>query len=210
MKVAVIADTHTMGMSRTMPFSVWPHFETADHILHAGDVCDPALLEELKALAPLTVVMGNCDGWDVREWGATDEAEVGPRRHQDRDAARLGGQDRTVGADARAASPRHASSCSGTHISRGTRIAAVCCASTPGARRGRDRLRSRPWASYGSRTAKSRATSSRSSAFLVHQSCEWRHGFDVRNRVRKLSGVLLRLRARPFLRTWGRPGRAGP
>jgi uncharacterized protein len=76
MKVAVIADTHTMGMSRTMPFSVWPHLETADHILHAGDVCDPALLEELKALAPLTVVMGNCDGWDVREWGATDEAEV--------------------------------------------------------------------------------------------------------------------------------------
>ncbi|MGH2754832.1 MAG: metallophosphoesterase family protein [Actinomycetota bacterium] len=76
MKVAVIADTHTMGMSRTMPFSVWPHLETADHILHAGDVCDPTLLEELKALAPLTVVMGNCDGWDVREWGATDEAVV--------------------------------------------------------------------------------------------------------------------------------------
>jgi uncharacterized protein len=76
MKVAVIADTHTMGMSRTLPFSVWPHLESADHILHAGDVCDPALLEELKALAPLTVVMGNCDGWDVREWGAMDEAEV--------------------------------------------------------------------------------------------------------------------------------------
>jgi putative phosphoesterase len=76
MKVAVIADTHTMGMTRTMPFSVWPHLETADHILHAGDVCDPALLDELNALAPVTVVMGNCDGWDVREWGALDEAEV--------------------------------------------------------------------------------------------------------------------------------------
>ena len=76
MKVAVIADTHTMGMSRTLPFSVWPHLETADHILHAGDVCDPALLQELAALAPLTVVMGNCDGWDVRDWGAQDETEV--------------------------------------------------------------------------------------------------------------------------------------
>jgi putative phosphoesterase len=76
MKVAVIADTHTMGMSRTLPFSVWPHLETADHILHAGDVCDPALLEELKALAPLTVVMGNCDGWDVRDWGAPEETRV--------------------------------------------------------------------------------------------------------------------------------------
>ena len=39
----------------------WPYLETADHILHAGDVTDPALLEEMKALAPVTVVMGNCD-----------------------------------------------------------------------------------------------------------------------------------------------------
>jgi putative phosphoesterase len=54
----------------------WPYLETADHILHAGDVVDPALLQELSALAPLTVVMGNCDAWDVREWGATDDSEV--------------------------------------------------------------------------------------------------------------------------------------
>ncbi len=72
----MIADTHTRGMSRTVPFSVWPFLETADHILHAGDVVDPTLLEELKALAPLTVVMGNCDAWDVRDWGASDEAEL--------------------------------------------------------------------------------------------------------------------------------------
>jgi putative phosphoesterase len=54
----------------------WPYLETADHILHAGDVVDPALLQELSAMAPLTVVMGNCDAWDVREWGATDDSEV--------------------------------------------------------------------------------------------------------------------------------------
>jgi uncharacterized protein len=76
MKVAVLADTHTMGMTRTVPMGAWPYLETADHILHAGDVCDPALLEELSALAPLTVVMGNCDGPGVRDWGATDQAEV--------------------------------------------------------------------------------------------------------------------------------------
>lgn len=63
-------------MSRTMPMSVWPYFETADHILHAGDVVDPALLEELSALAPLTVVMGNVDGMDVQDWGAPDEAQL--------------------------------------------------------------------------------------------------------------------------------------
>ncbi|HWC15098.1 MAG TPA: metallophosphoesterase family protein [Actinomycetota bacterium] len=76
MKVAVIADTHTRGMTRTVPFSAWPFLETADHILHAGDVVDPALLDEMKALAPVTVVMGNCDAADVREWGATEDASL--------------------------------------------------------------------------------------------------------------------------------------
>jgi uncharacterized protein len=51
----------------------WPYLESADHILHAGDVVDPALLDELKSLAPLTVVMGNVDGADIRHWGAVDE-----------------------------------------------------------------------------------------------------------------------------------------
>ncbi len=76
MKVAVLADTHTRGMTRTVPMGAWPYLESADHILHAGDVVDPALLHELAALAPLTVVMGNCDGADVRDWGAEEIAEV--------------------------------------------------------------------------------------------------------------------------------------
>lgn len=76
MKVAVIADTHTNGMTRTVPMGAWPYLESADHILHAGDVVDPALLHELAALAPLTVVMGNCDGMDVRDWGAGETAQL--------------------------------------------------------------------------------------------------------------------------------------
>ena len=75
-KVAVVADTHTRGMSRTLPMGAWPFLETADHILPAGDVVDPVLLDELEALAPTTVVMGNCDAQDVREWGATDDAQL--------------------------------------------------------------------------------------------------------------------------------------
>jgi putative phosphoesterase len=76
MKVAVISDTHTRGASRPVPTGAWPYLETADHILHAGDVCDPSLLDELKSLAPLTVVMGNCDAFDVRDWGATDDVTL--------------------------------------------------------------------------------------------------------------------------------------
>jgi hypothetical protein len=76
MKVGVIADTHTRGAQRQLPPGAWPYLETSDHILHAGDVTDVALLDELRALAPVTVVMGNCDGGEVRYWGASDDALV--------------------------------------------------------------------------------------------------------------------------------------
>ncbi|MGH2775091.1 MAG: metallophosphoesterase family protein [Actinomycetota bacterium] len=76
MKIAVIADTHTRGMSRTVPMGAWPYLESVDHILHAGDVVDPAVLDEMKAVAPVTVVMGNCDASDIRDWGATETALV--------------------------------------------------------------------------------------------------------------------------------------
>ncbi|MDQ4095898.1 MAG: metallophosphatase family protein [Actinomycetota bacterium] len=75
MKIVVLADTHTRGLSRSLPMGAWPYIETADHILHAGDVVDPALLDELKSFAPVDVVMGNCDAHDVRAWGATEVLE---------------------------------------------------------------------------------------------------------------------------------------
>jgi putative phosphoesterase len=76
MKVAVIGDTHTRGATRRLPPGAWPYLESSDHILHTGDVTDPALLDELKALAPVTVVMGNCDGLEVRDWGANEQVEL--------------------------------------------------------------------------------------------------------------------------------------
>ncbi|HYN37390.1 MAG TPA: metallophosphoesterase family protein [Actinomycetota bacterium] len=76
MKVVVLADTHTRGFTRAVPMGAWPYIENADHILHAGDVVDPALLDELKAFAPVTVVMGNVDSHDIMDWGATEEASI--------------------------------------------------------------------------------------------------------------------------------------
>ena len=73
MKVVVLADTHTRGMKRTLPFGAWPYIETADHILHAGDVVDPALLDELASFAPVSVVIGNVDGHDIQAWGAEEQ-----------------------------------------------------------------------------------------------------------------------------------------
>lgn len=62
MRLGIIADTH--GLLRPQVFEV---FKAVDHILHAGDIGPPDLLTELEALAPVTAVYGNTDGWDLRE-----------------------------------------------------------------------------------------------------------------------------------------------
>jgi putative phosphoesterase len=36
-----------------------------DHILHAGDVCQPAVIAALEQIAPVSVVRGN---WDRGDW----------------------------------------------------------------------------------------------------------------------------------------------
>ncbi len=42
-------------------------FDGVEHILHAGDVGPPDLLVELEAIAPVTAVYGNTDGFPLRE-----------------------------------------------------------------------------------------------------------------------------------------------
>ncbi len=61
MRLGIIADTH--GLLRPEVFEV---FAEVDHILHAGDIGSVELLTELEAIAPVTAVYGNTDGWDLR------------------------------------------------------------------------------------------------------------------------------------------------
>lgn len=56
MKVGTISDTH--GLLRPEVLKV---FKGVDHILHAGDVGDPAILHALRELAPVTAIRGNID-----------------------------------------------------------------------------------------------------------------------------------------------------
>lgn len=58
---AVIADTHMPRRARMLPEGLIPHLQRADLILHAGDLMDPTLLEELAAYAPTRAVRGNLD-----------------------------------------------------------------------------------------------------------------------------------------------------
>jgi uncharacterized protein len=61
LRVGLISDTH--GLLRPEVFEA---FQGVDRILHAGDVGDPEILDALEAIAPVTAVWGNVDGWDVR------------------------------------------------------------------------------------------------------------------------------------------------
>lgn len=60
-----MADTHlTAATLDRMPSEVWTMAHEADVVLHAGDVLDPAVLDALRAHAPVHAVQGNNDeGW---------------------------------------------------------------------------------------------------------------------------------------------------
>ena len=55
-RVGLISDTH--GLLRP---EAKDYLRGADRIVHAGDICGAHVIEELSALAPLTVVRGNND-----------------------------------------------------------------------------------------------------------------------------------------------------
>jgi hypothetical protein len=58
--VGVISDTH--GLLRPEALEA---LRGSDHIIHAGDVGEPGILEQLKRIAPITAIRGNID---VDDW----------------------------------------------------------------------------------------------------------------------------------------------
>ena len=58
MRIGVISDTH--GLLRPEAIAALVAF-APQHILHAGDVGDPAILDALARIAPVTAIRGNID-----------------------------------------------------------------------------------------------------------------------------------------------------
>jgi putative phosphoesterase len=56
LRIGLISDTHGMLRPQVMDFLRGCH-----HILHAGDICDPGIIEVLRTLAPVLAVRGNND-----------------------------------------------------------------------------------------------------------------------------------------------------
>jgi len=58
-RVGLVPDTHNLLRPEAIAF-----LRGCDHIVHAGDIMDAALLDEFGRLAPLTAVRGNNDRGD--------------------------------------------------------------------------------------------------------------------------------------------------
>jgi hypothetical protein len=75
MLIGVISDTH--GLLRPEAVAA---LRGVEHILHAGDVGDVAILDALREIAPVTAIRGNVDvSGGCAELPATDVVELGDR-----------------------------------------------------------------------------------------------------------------------------------
>jgi uncharacterized protein len=71
-KIAIISDTHG-----TLTPNALDAISDVDHILHAGDIGAPEILQRLRTIAPVNAVRGNMDGGDwCRNLPMTDMVEL--------------------------------------------------------------------------------------------------------------------------------------
>ena len=63
--IGLISDTHVPVRAKCIPKNVFKIFENVDFIVHAGDLVELAVVDELEQLAPVLAVHGNMDGPDV-------------------------------------------------------------------------------------------------------------------------------------------------
>lgn len=68
MKIGVISDTHVPDILPALPQRVLQVLSGVDIILHAGDICDLAVLQELEPIAQTYAVYGHRDNAQVRKF----------------------------------------------------------------------------------------------------------------------------------------------
>jgi len=66
-KIGVLADTHIPRRAKEVPRFVIEKLQGAALIIHAGDLTDMRVIDQLAKVAPVEAVAGNIDSEDVRE-----------------------------------------------------------------------------------------------------------------------------------------------
>src|SRR5947207_2184969 len=75
MRIGIISDTH--GVLRPEAIE---QLARADHIIHAGDIGAPEVIEELRRIAPTTAIRGNIDADDwAKDYPETELVVLGGR-----------------------------------------------------------------------------------------------------------------------------------
>lgn len=66
MKIGVLSDTHVPAIVPALPPVIYDIFRGVDLILHAGDIVELSVLDDLRAIAPVEAVAGNVDSAEVQ------------------------------------------------------------------------------------------------------------------------------------------------
>jgi hypothetical protein len=65
--VGLIADTHVPKRALSVPQRVFEIFQNVDFIIHAGDLVELSVIDELEQAAPVLAVHGNMDSLEVND-----------------------------------------------------------------------------------------------------------------------------------------------
>jgi len=63
--IGLISDTHIPLRAKGIPKEVFTTFAAVDFIIHAGDLVQLSVIDELEQIAPVLAVSGNMDGPEV-------------------------------------------------------------------------------------------------------------------------------------------------
>lgn len=68
-RIGVLSDTHVPDRVGELHPDILSSFKelNVDLIIHAGDICIPAVLQTLETIAPVVAVQGNRDWWQIKQ-----------------------------------------------------------------------------------------------------------------------------------------------
>jgi uncharacterized protein len=91
MRIGLIADTHIPETGDRLPDAVFQAFRDVDLVMHAGDVYVNSVIEELAALAPVLVAIGNGDeGSEYHRYRLEPDARIREAHLVEVDGLRVG------------------------------------------------------------------------------------------------------------------------